>query len=118
MFGNGRARSGIIVLPCGAGKTFVGIAAATTIGASTIILCPNQTSVAQWREQLVRYTDVSSRNICVLTAKRKEPLPPLNEPVILMTTYTMIGSGGRSAESAAIMRMFFFRISIIICYNT
>lgn len=31
MFGNSRARSGIIVLPCGAGKTLVGVAAATTI---------------------------------------------------------------------------------------
>ena len=39
MFGNGRARSGIIVLPCGAGKTLVGITAACTIKKSTLILC-------------------------------------------------------------------------------
>lgn len=39
MFGNGRARSGIVVLPCGAGKTLTGIAAATRIKKSTIILC-------------------------------------------------------------------------------
>ena len=31
MFGNGRARSGIIVLPCGAGKTLTGVTAASTI---------------------------------------------------------------------------------------
>jgi DNA excision repair protein ERCC-3 len=104
MFGNGRARSGVIVLPCGAGKTLVGISAATTIAASTIILCPNQTSVGQWAEQLTRYTDVASRAICILTAKRKEVLPPASEACILLTTYTMIGSGGRSPESAAIMR--------------
>ena len=39
MFGNGRARSGIIVLPCGAGKTLVGITAACTIRKSVIVLC-------------------------------------------------------------------------------
>ncbi|KAJ9091694.1 hypothetical protein QFC19_008985 [Naganishia cerealis] len=39
MFGNGRARSGIIVLPCGAGKTLVGITAACTIKKSVLVLC-------------------------------------------------------------------------------
>jgi DNA excision repair protein ERCC-3 len=39
MFGNGRSRSGIIVLPCGAGKTLVGITAACTIKKSVIVLC-------------------------------------------------------------------------------
>jgi DNA excision repair protein ERCC-3 len=39
MFGNGRSRSGIIVLPCGAGKTLVGITAATTIRKSTLVFC-------------------------------------------------------------------------------
>jgi len=39
MFGNGRAKSGIIVLPCGAGKTLVGITAACTIKKSVVVLC-------------------------------------------------------------------------------
>ena len=39
MFGNGRARSGIVVLPCGAGKTLTGIAAATRIKKSVMVLC-------------------------------------------------------------------------------
>lgn len=38
MFGNGRAKSGIIVLPCGAGKTLVGISAACTIKKSIVVL--------------------------------------------------------------------------------
>ena len=91
MFGNGRARSGIIVLPCGAGKTLVGIAAAATMGKSTIVLCPNQTSVQQWVEQFARFTDVRVSSLVVLTAKKKEPLPPLHEAVVLLTTYSMIG---------------------------
>lgn len=38
-FDSRRARSGIIVLPCGAGKTLVGITAACTIKKSVLILC-------------------------------------------------------------------------------
>ena len=46
MFGaNKRARSGLIVLPCGAGKTFVGITAACTINKKTMVLCPGDPSV-------------------------------------------------------------------------
>ena len=41
MFGNGRARSGIIVLPCGAGKTLTGVTAAQTIKKSCVCLATN-----------------------------------------------------------------------------
>jgi DNA excision repair protein ERCC-3 len=44
MFSNGRARSGIIVLPCGAGKTLTGITAACTIKKSTLVVCTSQVS--------------------------------------------------------------------------
>jgi DNA excision repair protein ERCC-3 len=104
MFGNGRARSGIIVLPCGAGKTLVGIAASATLGKSTIVLCPNQTSVLQWVESFVRFTDVKRSSLVTLLARNKQPLPPLHEAVIVLTTYSMIGSGGRAKESAAVLR--------------
>ena len=52
MFGNGRARSGVIVLPCGAGKTLVGITAACTIMKNTIVLCPHNMAVTQWAAQV------------------------------------------------------------------
>lgn len=50
MFSNGRARSGIIVLPCGAGKTLTGIVAASYIKKSTLVLCNSTVSVEQWRQ--------------------------------------------------------------------
>ena len=56
MFGNGRARSGIIVLPCGAGKSLTGVTAASTIKRSTIVMCINNSSVNQWREQFLTWT--------------------------------------------------------------
>ena len=52
VFGNRRARSGIIVLPCGAGKTLVGITAICTIRKSALILAPNVLSVHQWKAQV------------------------------------------------------------------
>lgn len=51
MFNNGRVRSGIISLPCGAGKTLVGIVAGTTIKKRTLVLCTGGVSVQQWAYQ-------------------------------------------------------------------
>ena len=45
MFSGGRARSGIIVLPCGAGKTLTGIAAAAHIKKSVLVLCSSNYAV-------------------------------------------------------------------------
>ena len=50
MFSNGRARSGIIVLPCGAGKTLTGITAACYVKKSVLVLCNSNVSVEQWRQ--------------------------------------------------------------------
>jgi DNA excision repair protein ERCC-3 len=58
MLSNGRARSGVIVLPCGAGKTLVGITAACTIKKSTIILCSSGVAVEQWRSELYAWANV------------------------------------------------------------
>lgn len=51
MFSNSRARSGVIVLPCGAGKTLVGVTAATTINKRCLCLATSNVSVEQWRSQ-------------------------------------------------------------------
>ena len=59
MFGNSRARSGIIVLPCGAGKSLTGVTAASTVKRATIILCINNASVKQWREEFLRWTNIA-----------------------------------------------------------
>lgn len=47
MFGNGRARSGIIVLPCGAGKSLTAVAATARVRKSALVLCTNSVSVDQ-----------------------------------------------------------------------
>ncbi|KAJ1446781.1 P-loop containing nucleoside triphosphate hydrolase protein [Pelagophyceae sp. CCMP2097] len=97
MFGNGRARSGIIVLPCGAGKTLTAIVAAATVKRSTLVLCTNATAVAQWKAQFLMWTSVDPVRVSLFTADVKEPLHA--ECGILVTTYHMVCySGRRSAE--------------------
>jgi superfamily II DNA or RNA helicase len=68
----GRARSGIIVLPCGAGKTLVGITAMSTVKKSTLIFCTTGVSVQQWAEQIHRWTHLEHDHIVQFTATRKD----------------------------------------------
>ncbi|KAL7519136.1 hypothetical protein ACHAWX_003929, partial [Stephanocyclus meneghinianus] len=102
MFGNGRARSGIIVLPCGAGKTLTGVTAAQTIKKSVVCLCTNAVSVLQWKYQFQLWTNIPNENISVFTSDTKDDIHPGG--CVLITTYTMISYGGqRSDKSAEVM---------------
>jgi len=103
MFGNGRARSGIIVLPCGAGKTLTGVTAAQTIKKSVVCLCTNAVSVLQWKHQFQMWTNIPEDRIACFTSDKKDPIHP--DGCVLITTYTMISYGGRrSAQSAEVMK--------------
>ena len=88
------ARSGVIVLPCGAGKTLTGIAILARVGRSAVIVCPHKESVAQWREQLLKYTEVHQIRLYQLTSATKDELPAhsvlKNDGAILLTTYSML----------------------------
>ncbi|MED6119764.1 General transcription and DNA repair factor IIH helicase subunit xpb1 [Stylosanthes scabra] len=72
MFGNGRARSGIIVLPCGAGKSLVGVSAASRIKKSCLCLATNAVSVDQWAFQFKLWSTIREENICRFTSDSKE----------------------------------------------
>lgn len=103
MFGNGRARSGIIVLPCGAGKTLTGVTASQTIKKSVICLCTNAVSVLQWKYQFKLWTNIPEENISIFTSDKKDDIHPGG--CVLITTYTMISYGGqRSDKSAEVMK--------------
>ena len=73
MFGNGRARSGVIVLPCGAGKSLVGVSAAARVAKSALVLCTNAVSVDQWRYQFQLWTNLQARRACHLTSPCAAP---------------------------------------------
>ncbi|RZC44225.1 hypothetical protein C5167_037177 [Papaver somniferum] len=71
MFGNGRARSGIIVLPCGAGKSLVGVSAACRIRKSCLCLATNNVSVDQWAHQFRLWSTIRDDQICSFTSENK-----------------------------------------------
>ncbi|KAI8851587.1 P-loop containing nucleoside triphosphate hydrolase protein [Chytridium lagenaria] len=98
MFGNGRARSGIIVLPCGAGKTLVGVTAACTIKKSCLVLCTSSVSVEQWAREFKSWSTIGDRDICKFTSDKREKFP--GESGVLISTYTMIGYTGKRAYDA------------------
>jgi DNA excision repair protein ERCC-3 len=91
MFGNGRARSGIIVLPCGAGKTLVGITAACTVKKGIIVLCTSTMSVTQWRNEFLNWTNINPEDIACFTRHEKQRFP--RDTGVLITNYTMISMG-------------------------
>jgi len=64
--------SGVIVLPCGAGKTIVGIGAMARIGRKTLILTTNHTAVNQWRRELLDKTELTEDDIGEYTGLVKE----------------------------------------------
>ncbi|KAG9287713.1 hypothetical protein G9A89_004116 [Geosiphon pyriformis] len=102
MFGNGRARSGIIVLPCGAGKTLVGITAACTIKKSTLVLCTSGVSVLQWKQQFLQWSNIRDSQIAVFTSEQKERFH--GQSGIVISTYSMVAnSRHRSYEAGKMM---------------
>ncbi|THU78726.1 DNA helicase [Dendrothele bispora CBS 962.96] len=102
MFGNGRARSGIIVLPCGAGKTLVGVTAACTIKKSCLVLCTSTVSVMQWKQQFMQWSNVTDKQVAVFTSERKEKFA--GESGIVISTYSMMANTrNQSQESKRMM---------------
>ncbi|KAL4903428.1 hypothetical protein BDW74DRAFT_156378 [Aspergillus multicolor] len=102
MFGNGRAKSGIIVLPCGAGKTLVGITAACTIKKGTIILCTSSMSVVQWRNEFLRWSNIDPGDIAVFTSDNKEKFR--RSTGIIVSTYSMVSqTRARSYDAQKMM---------------
>jgi DNA excision repair protein ERCC-3 len=67
--------SGVVVLPCGAGKTIVGAAAMARAGATTLILVTNTVAARQWREELLKRTTLTEDEIGEYSGARKEVRP-------------------------------------------
>ncbi|PZU43373.1 MAG: helicase [Arsenicicoccus sp.] len=67
--------SGVVVLPCGAGKTLVGAGAMARSSTTTLILVTNTVSARQWREELLRRTTLTEDEIGEYSGSRKEIRP-------------------------------------------
>lgn len=78
--------SGVVVLPCGAGKTIVGAAAMAVANATTLILVTSTVSARQWREELLRRTSLTEEEIGEYSGARKEVRP------VTIATYQVLTS--------------------------
>jgi DNA excision repair protein ERCC-3 len=76
--------SGVVVLPCGAGKTMVGIGAMVRLGMRTLILCTGTTALQQWKREILERTTLTAADVGEYTAERKELAP------VTLTTYQIL----------------------------
>lgn len=82
--GAARGGSGVIVLPCGAGKTIVGLAAMAAVGETTLVLTTSRTSVNQWRRELLDKTTLAEDDIAEYTGDSKATGP------VTLSTYQVL----------------------------
>ena len=76
--------SGVVVLPCGAGKTVVGIGAMAAVQRATLILSPSTVAVRQWIAELLDKTTLTAEQVGEYTGERKDIRP------VTVTTYQML----------------------------
>ena len=85
--------SGVVVLPCGAGKTLVGAAAMAETKTTTLILVTNTVSARQWRDELLRRTSLTAAEIGEYSGQMKEIKP------VTIATYQIL-TAKRSGQYA------------------
>jgi len=78
--------SGVVVLPCGAGKTLVGVAAMARARSTTLILVTNTVAARQWRDELLARTSLTDDEIGEYSGARKEVRPVTVATYQVMTT--------------------------------
>ncbi|RKY69715.1 MAG: helicase [Candidatus Latescibacterota bacterium] len=82
--GGATGGSGVIVLPCGAGKTIVGMAAIEKLQTQTLVLVTNITALRQWEEELLDKTTLSADQIGEYSGEKKEVRP------VTIATYNIL----------------------------
>jgi len=82
--GDVRGGSGVIVLPCGAGKTIVGITAMAALKKSTLVLTTSTTAVEQWRREILDKTDLEDEQVATYTGDAKAIAP------VTLATYQIV----------------------------
>jgi DNA excision repair protein ERCC-3 len=82
--GSARGGSGVIVLPCGAGKTVVGLGVLARLQCQTLILTPSIVAARQWIREIVDKTSLPAEAIGEYSGERKEVRP------ITVTTYQVL----------------------------
>ena len=98
--GGSAAGSGVVVLPCGAGKTLVGIGAMVRLGMRTLILCTGHTALRQWKQHILERTTLTEDQVGEYSARVKELKP------VTLTTYQLLTWRKSKNDPPAHFRLF------------
>jgi DNA excision repair protein ERCC-3 len=98
--GDVRGGSGVIVLPCGAGKTIVGIAAMAKMQKSTLVLTTGITAVKQWHREILDRTDLADDQVAEYTGEIKEIAP------VTLATYQILTHRNDKTEEYPHFKLF------------
>ncbi len=109
--GDVRGGSGVIVLPCGAGKTIVGIAAMAKMQKSTLVLTTGITAVKQWRREILDKTDLTEEQVAEYTGESKEIAP------VTLATYQILTHRNDKTEEFPHFKLFDQRDWGLIIYD-
>lgn len=107
----GHGGSGVIVLPCGAGKTIVGLAALERLQCETLILTSNVTSVRQWITEICQKTTLTSEQIGEYSGDKKQVRP------VTVSTYQILTHRTKKDGDFQHMRLFNERDWGLIIYD-
>ncbi|WP_126425691.1 DNA repair helicase XPB [Brevibacillus marinus] len=103
--------SGVLVLPCGAGKTVIGLAAMSQLKTATLILTTSTTSVRQWKRELLDKTSIDPSLVGEYTGEEKQVKP------ITIATYQILTHRRRTDDEFPHMRLFHERNWGLIIYD-
>lgn len=98
--GGPRGGSGVLVLPCGAGKTVIGLGVMERAQTHTLILCTSSSALRQWQREIVQRTSIDPESIGEYTGDRKEIRP------ITVATYQIMTTRGRGDFAFAHLDLF------------
>ncbi|HRS00406.1 MAG TPA: helicase-associated domain-containing protein [Candidatus Sumerlaeia bacterium] len=109
--GSSRGGSGVLVLPCGAGKTIIGIGVLTRLKQHTLILCTNITALRQWRDEILDKTDLPPSQIGEYSGEFKNIKP------VTITTYQILTYRRKKDEDFVHMNLFNLQSWGLIIYD-
>ena len=109
--GSNRGGSGVIVLPCGAGKTIVGLGVMAKLQTQTLILTANVSALRQWRDEILDKTDLSADQIGEYSGHEKEIRP------VTLSTYQLLTYRRGKTEEFLHFKLFAERDWGLIVYD-
>jgi DNA excision repair protein ERCC-3 len=97
--GDVRGGSGVVVLPCGAGKTIVGLNAMALVQRCTLVLTTSVTAVKQWCREILDKTDLNEADVAEYTGESKD-IGPVTVATYQILTHRAGKKGSKNQESS------------------